>query len=83
MYLENPKYQNLFLKQAMIILGSAALKGGIKAGIRNQSTGESWKEIYRMSKINLKITEKMLKKFREDVQKLPNVIIEPYEIPKL
>lgn len=65
---DNEKYRKLILNQSMIVMGKAALKGGIQAGIRNKKQGMSSKEILRLVKINFKWIEKPLKKLRKELQ---------------
>jgi len=80
-----PKIKKSILKQPMIIMGMSALRAGLRGGKRNMGRegGEGWRELYWMPKINMREVEPDLKKFRKIVKGLPNVVIEPYEIPSL
>ena len=89
-YRDSPQYRKLMFNQSMILMGMSSLISGIRAGIRNMRREpseewdpEGWREMYWMSKMNIKDLEPTLKVMRKDVQKIPNVIIEDYKIPSL
>jgi len=86
MYRDSAQHRKYMLKQSMIIVGMSSLRAGIRAGKRNKGEGEDepiGKLMYWMSKRNMKEHEGVLAKLRKEVRKIPNVVIEPYEIPSL
>jgi Cdc6-like AAA superfamily ATPase len=78
-----PKNKQLMLNQSMIIFGTSALKGAIKAAIRNKEDGMPWKRMIKLFKINFQNIEKRLKVLRKDVVKMPNIDIKEFTVPKL
>ncbi|MHA1800566.1 MAG: AAA family ATPase [Candidatus Heimdallarchaeaceae archaeon] len=79
----SPKFRSLVMKQSMIILGVSSIIGGIRAGKRNRERGDdeaTWRLLYWMTIKNINLVEPLVKKFRKDVQKIPNVDIKEYKI---
>ena len=81
-YLKQPQYKKLIINQPMIVLGLSSIRAGIRAGRRNMSRegGESWKELYWMSEINIRKIEPILKMLRKDIMKLPGADIKVLNI---
>ena len=78
------KYRKDIFKHSMIILGLSSLRAGIRAGLRNieREGGEGWRELYWMSKLNMKTIEPKVKVIRRHITMIPNVVIEEYKLPK-
>jgi len=81
-YIDEPEYRKLINTQPMIILGTSALKSGIRAAERNKNRegGEGWKEFYWMIRWNMASLEPRLKRFKEDIIKIPNVEIKEFKL---
>lgn len=75
-----PMRRRIIVEQPMIILGMAALRAGIRAGIRNKNAGMSATEILRLIKTNIQHLEKPMKLLRNDLMKNPNNEIKEYKI---
>jgi len=82
MYHENPSAKKLIINEPMIIMGLSAIRSGIRAGMRNKNRegGESWKELYWMSILNIKAYEPQVKNIRKDVMKLPKPDIREFQL---
>lgn len=85
-YKEEPSYRKLIINQPMILIGMSAIKAGLKADKRDQTTltgAKKWRDIYYFVRNNLSYFQKRLNLLRKDVIKLPGIVIKPFEVPKL
>ena len=73
-------YKGLILDQPMVILGTSAIKAGVRAAVRNMKRdNEGWQNLYLMPEYNLRKIKPHLDSLRRYVDRIPDAKIVEYK----